>query len=136
MRSVATLYIENIARAAGHELREDGTLIADGEAVMTMPLDGSKVTAEHYYAALIWILEHCEDRTALALDHARTLDIDRLGVLGLAWKAAPTLGDTLEQTVRYFSVLSDALQYTLTADGETVIFRQQSLLPPNPGLIM
>jgi len=29
MRSVATLYIENIARAAGHELREDGTLIHD-----------------------------------------------------------------------------------------------------------
>lgn len=136
MRTIATLYIENIARAAGHELDEDGTLIANGEVVMTMPFDGSKVPAEHYYAALMWILDHCEDRTALALEHARTLDIDRLGVLGLAWKAAPTLGDTLQQTERYFGVLSDALQYRLTVDGDTATFRQQSLLPPNPGLIM
>ena len=43
MQSVATLCIENIARAADPELRDARTLIAIGEAVMTMPLDGSKV---------------------------------------------------------------------------------------------
>ena len=136
MVSVAGVFAWNVARAAGYELREDGALLFNGKSVYRIATNGDMITAPNYYELLLWILDRCPDRTALAVRHAETLDIDELGVLGLACKSATTLGGTLRRLERYFQILAETLQYRLSTSEKSVFLEQRMLVPVNHAVVI
>lgn len=81
----------------------------------------SLIDADAFYDVVETIVTAGDD--ALPYRYASSLDIDAYGVLGLAFKTAPTLRIALERAVRYVSLLGDVVNYELRPQsGESAAF--------------
>ncbi|QQA42735.1 AraC family transcriptional regulator [Pelagovum pacificum] len=135
MATVTTLFARTLARAAGLDMTEDGALLSDGEVVYKVrPRDDERITDADYFALIEWIRDQTPDETALAFAYAETLEFEGLGVLGLAFKSAPTLRDSLRRFERYFQLVTDSVAYRLDESETPARFLIARRTAPNPVL--
>lgn len=112
-----------MAEAAGMTLRDDGALVSDGVVVRRLPEPtGGRISDTDYFALLDWIRQQRGDDIALLEAYARQITVDDLGVLGLAFKTAPTLRASLARVERYWRVVTDTAVYRLDETGDPSLF--------------
>lgn len=78
------------------------------------------IDADMFYDVVETIVTDGDD--ALAYRYAATVDIDRYGVAGLAFKTATTIRVALERAERYVALLGDAVSYELRPDVDGAAF--------------
>lgn len=135
MPSVSIVIGQYFAGAAGYSLTPDGSLLSGGETLMEFPVENGRISAESHYELLGLVAEKVQDRAALSLRYAQSIDIDKMGTLALACKAAPNVEGVLQRVARYQSLLSDSVRYHLEARGQTKFLRQEVLVGSGPGLV-
>lgn len=99
------------------------------------PVENGRISAKAHYELLGLVAEKVQDRAALSLRYARSLDIDKMGTLALACKAAPNVEGVLQRVARYQSLLSDSVRYHLEAKRQAKFLRQDVLVGSGPGLV-
>ncbi len=114
MPSVTTAFVHAMTQTAGLTLRPDGTVVFDGKSVFQLSrLPDGRIADKEFFDFINWIeARHC-DRVALVANYAETIQIDDIGVLGLALKTAPNLRASLMRLERYFRLLTDTAAYRL-----------------------
>ena len=117
MSKVVVIFAQTIAHAAGLLLNSDGQLLQEDKVVLRVKITDGRITMADHCAVMGWIVENMDGRAAIALRHAHGLDIDKIGPLGLAYKAAPDLRGSIHRLVRYFMLLSDSATYSLDPVG-------------------
>ena len=135
MPSVLIIVTQYFAGAAGFALTTEGRLSYGGETLMQAAVKDGKITAEAHYEILGLVAERVPDRAAVSVRHAQSLDIDKLGTLALACKAAPNVGGVLQRMARYHSLLSDSVRYQLDVQDNATLLRQDVLVGSGPGLV-
>lgn len=135
MPSVSIIVTQYFAGAAGYILTADGCLLHDGDTVLKASVKDGKISAQSHYEILGLVASKVPDRAAVAIRHAQSIDIDKLGTLALACKAAPNVGSTLQRMARYHSLLSDSVRYHLEAKGPSTFLQQDVLIGYGPGLV-
>lgn len=136
MHTVSIIAARMLAKAAGYELNNQGELIVDGKTALKVLLQKDRISAESHYDVLSWIVRNTTSRAKVVVGYATSVDINDLGTLGLAFKAAPTLRGSLQRQARYMNVLAESLLYHLEADGEQVLLRQEMLAGEGLGTIL
>lgn len=136
MGTVSIVFAKTLAKAAGCEFRMDGALVAAGKTVLQVTVDQGKISPKAYYEILDWIAQKTPGRAALAIRYAEAMDINHMGPLGLAYKAAPDLRGAFQRHLRYSNVLSDSIRYHMDLCGPDVLFRQEMLFGEGAGLVL
>ena len=135
MSSVSIIIGQYFAAAAGYTLGSDGRLSIDGKTIETFAVVDGRLSTGSHYRILGLVAERVPDRAALSLRYARSIDIDRMGTLALACKAAPDVDGALQRVSRYQSLISDSVRYHLDATGQSKVLRQEVLAGSGPGLV-
>ncbi|MEO9825137.1 MAG: AraC family transcriptional regulator ligand-binding domain-containing protein [Paracoccaceae bacterium] len=135
MPSVSIIVTQYFAGAAGFSLTTTGCLSQGGETLMQASVKNGKITAEAHYEILGLVAERVPDRAAVSVRHAQSIDIDKLGTLALACKAAPNVSGVLQRMARYHSLLSDSVSYHLDVQDGATLLRQEVLVGSGPGLV-
>ena len=135
MPSVSIIVTQYFSAAAGFELTPEGRLSRGEEALLEVPVKGGKISAEAHYEILGLVAEEVPDRAAVSIRHAQSIDIDRLGTLALACKAAPNVGGVLQRLARYHTLLSDSIRYHLDTGEDAVTLRQDLTVGSGPGRV-
>ncbi|WP_422370507.1 AraC family transcriptional regulator ligand-binding domain-containing protein [Hoeflea sp.] len=114
MPKVIAAFARSLVRAAGFTLEHDGT-VRSGETIVYRcgAGNGDHIDAEAFYGLLEWITHRQPRRLTLVEAYANTLQVDELGILGLALKTAPTLHASLKRLERYHRLLTDTAIYKL-----------------------
>ncbi|MHA3979325.1 AraC family transcriptional regulator [Halovulum sp. GXIMD14794] len=112
-----------MASAAGLTIGEDG-IVRSGEDIVYRldQSDEGQVPASDLYDLIEWIRANHPDMVALVFAYADKIQVDHLGVLGLAIKTAPTLRGSLRRVERYFQLVTDTAEYRLEEDRESAYF--------------
>ncbi|MEM9573642.1 MAG: AraC family transcriptional regulator ligand-binding domain-containing protein [Pseudomonadota bacterium] len=135
MSSVSIIIAQYFASAAGYTLTMDGSLLNGKETVLQTSVENGKITAQVHYEILGIVAKKVPDRASLCVRYAKSIDIDKLGTLALACKAAPNLGGMLQRVGRYHSLLSDSIRYELVEREQATLLRQEVLNGSGPGLV-
>ena len=135
MPSVSLIVTQYFARAAGLNLSPDGSLSKGEEALLQVRVSNGRITAQSHYDILGLVAEQVPDRAALSIRHARSIDIDKLGALALACKAAPTVAGALQRLARYHTLISDSIRYHLDPKDDAVLLWQEVLAGSGPGVV-
>jgi AraC-like DNA-binding protein len=135
MPSVSVIVTQYFAGAAGFSLSLDGRLSKGNETLLQTAIKNGKITAQAHYDILALVAEHVPDRAAVSIRHAQSIDIDKLGTLALACKAAPNVVGVLQRLARYHSLLSDSVRYLLDEEDGGMLLRQDVLVGSGPGLV-
>lgn len=135
MSSVSIIITQYFASAAGYTLTLDGSLLHGEEALLRTNVENGKITAKAHYEILGLVAKKVPDRASLSVRYAKSIDIDKLGTLALACKAAPNLGGMLQRVGRYHSLLSDSVRYHLDEREQATLLRQEVLKGSGPGLV-
>lgn len=135
MSSVSIVIGQYFAEAAGYTLQSDGTLLSGGETLFEFAVENGRISAESHYEILGLVAKTVPDRATLSLRYAQSIDIDRMGTLALACKAAPNVDGVLQRVARYQSLISDSVRYHLEAKGTSKFLRQDVLIGSGPGLV-
>ena len=135
MSSVSIIIGQYFAGAAGYSLTSDGSLVSGGKILMEFPVENGRISAASHYELLGLVATKVPDRAALSLRYARSIDIDKMGTLALACKAAPNVEGVLQRVARFQSLLSDSVRYHLAANGQKKFLRQDVLAGSGPGLV-
>lgn len=135
MPSVSIIVTQYFAGAAGFTLTADGCLSQGDEQLLKTSVKNGKITAQAHYDVLGLVARLVPDRAAVSVRHAQSIDIDRLGTLALACKAAPNVGGVLQRMARYHTLLSDSVRYHLDEDTDGAFLRQDVLVGSGPGLV-
>lgn len=135
MPSVSIIIGQYFAGAAGLTLTSDGTLLGDGNTIQKFPVDNGRISAQSHYEILGLVAEKVPDRAALSLRYARSIDIDKMGTLALACKAAPNVEGVLQRVARYQSLISDSVRYHVERKDQSKFLRQELLGGTGPGLV-
>ncbi len=135
MPSVSLIVTQYFAGAAGLALTTDGRLTQGGATLMQASVKDGKITAEAHYEILGLVAKQVPDRAALSVRHAQSIDIDKLGTLALACKAAPNVSGVLQRMARYHSLLSDSVRYHLEVRTGATLLRQDVLVGSGPGVV-
>lgn len=135
MAYVSVIVTQYFASAAGFTLSPDGHLTKGAETLLQVSIKNGKITAQAHYDILGLVANQVPDRAAVSVRHAQSIDIDRLGTLALACKAAPNVGGVLHRLARYHSLLSDSVRYHLDEQDGTMLLRQDVLVGSGPGLV-
>ncbi len=135
MPTVSLIVTQYFAGAAGFALTTEGSLSYGGEALIQTSVKDGKITAEAHYEILGLVAERVPDRAAVSVRHAQSIDIDKLGTLALACKAAPNVGGVLQRMARYHTLLSDSVSYQLDVADSATLLRQEVLVGSGPGLV-
>ncbi|MEM6384840.1 MAG: AraC family transcriptional regulator ligand-binding domain-containing protein [Pseudomonadota bacterium] len=135
MASVSIIVTQYFARAAGFDLTPEGCLSHGDETLLEVSVTQGKIAAQSHFDILGLVAKHVPDRATVSIRHARSIDIDKLGTLALACKAAPDVGGVLQRMARYHSLLSDSVRYELVTSDHAVMLRQELLAGSGPGLV-
>ena len=135
MPFVSLIVTQYFAGAAGFELTPEGRLIDGDETLLTVEVDKGRIAAEAHYEVLGLVAEQVPDRAAVSIRHAEAIDIDKLGPLALACKAAPNVGGVLLRMSRYHSLLSNSVLYDLVLQDGATMLRQRLSVGTGPGRV-
>lgn len=135
MPYVSVIVTQYFASAAGFTLSPEGCLSKGDETLLQTSIKNGKITAQAHYDVLGLVAQQVPDRAAVSIRYAQSIDIDRLGTLALACKAAPNVGGVLQRLARYHSLLSDSVRYHLDEQENTMLLRQDVLVGSGPGLV-
>jgi AraC-like DNA-binding protein len=135
MPFVSIIVTQYFAGAAGFDLTMDGLLSQAGETVMQVSVLDGKIAAQSHYDILGLVAKQVPDRAAVSIRHAKSINIDKLGVLALACKAATNVGGVLQRVARYHTLLSDSIRYHLDEQRDVTLLRQDILVGSGPGLV-
>jgi AraC-like DNA-binding protein len=114
MPKVIAAFAKSLARAAGFTIETDGTVRSGETIVHRCSIEtGDHIDAKEFYTLLEWITRRQPRRLTLVEAYAGTLQVDDLGILGLALKTAPTLHASLKRLERYHRLLTDTAVYRL-----------------------
>ncbi|MBO6899076.1 MAG: AraC family transcriptional regulator [Shimia sp.] len=129
MPSVINAFAHAMADAAGLTLTDEGQLLDGGSVLYSMPSTiTAKITDTDYFDLIDCIQEQQSDNVVLVARYASAIQVDDLGLLGLAIKTAPTLRTSLLRVQNYFRLITDTAVYTLdeTNDGAWFVFQGQT----------
>lgn len=123
MPNVIAAFARILAQAAGMTLSEDGVL-RDGEEVLLRLPQGpeDRVSVACHFEVMEQVRIRRPDWPALMEAYAAAILPEHLGALGLAFKTAPTLRDSLTRVERYFRLVADNAVYRLEEEGAAARF--------------
>lgn len=122
MGFVTSIFPRRIVQAAGSAVDGDALLRSIGLDPKT-PLDVTQMVADDaYYALLERIAVDMADGFTLPLRVGPLMRPDDYGALGLAWKSAPTVRQSLERVERYCRLWTDTMAYELRDDEGGIEF--------------
>ncbi|MEL6640735.1 MAG: AraC family transcriptional regulator ligand-binding domain-containing protein [Pseudomonadota bacterium] len=127
MSSIAFVFAQHLSQAAGFQLGLDGRMIWQGDTVLQVNVKDGMIPTQSHYDILAEIADRVPERAALSIKYAKMLNIDQMGTLGLACKAAPTLGATVQRLTRYYNLLSTSMRYRV-ADTDTGVLVWQDVM--------
>lgn len=114
MPKVIAAFARSLVRAAGLILETNGTVRSGETIVYRFSAEtGDHIDAEAFYGLLEWLTRREPRRLTLVDAYAGALQVDDLGILGLALKTAPTLQASLKRLERYHRLLTDTAVYRL-----------------------
>ena len=122
MGFVTAIFARRMIEAAGSEIDPRAAHRSIG-----LDPDGSmdvneRVGAEAYYDLLERIARQMQRGYELPLRVGPLMRPDDYGALGLAWKSAPTVGDSLDRVARYCRVWTDNMTYELQTRDDGIDF--------------
>ncbi|MCH2096529.1 MAG: AraC family transcriptional regulator [Rhodobacteraceae bacterium] len=123
MATIAIFLTQYFADAAGFTLKADGTLTRNGEHILSADVRNGRISNRSHYDVLDVIARETPDRATLSVRYAQSIDINALGTLGLAIKAAVDLKSVLQRYVRYYSLISDSTRPHLHAKDDAMLFQ-------------
>ncbi|MFY0617748.1 AraC family transcriptional regulator ligand-binding domain-containing protein [Shimia sp.] len=135
MSSVSIIIAQYFAGAAGFSLTTDGALLQGDETLLQTTVERGRISAQDHYEILGLVARKVPDRAALSVRYAKSLDINKLGTLALACKAAPNLGGVLQRMARYHSLITNSVRYHLDPVGRSIFLRQDILAGSGHGLV-
>lgn len=135
MPSVSIIIGQYFAGAAGYTLTAEGALFQGDKTLLQTKVENGRISAHAHYEILGLVAQQVPDRAALSVRYAKSIDIDKLGTLALACKAAPTVGGVLHRVARYHSLLSDSILYQVETKAASTFLRQDVLVGSGPGLV-
>ena len=121
MSYVTSLFARKMVAAAGPGA--DAAALLSGAGVDPEgPWDPKvMITAERYYEMLETLADSV-DVTDLPVRVGASMRCDDYGALGLAWKAAPTLGGSHRRVERYARLWTDVVSYELRPDPRGILY--------------
>ncbi|MCB1342233.1 MAG: AraC family transcriptional regulator ligand-binding domain-containing protein [Pseudooceanicola sp.] len=131
MPSVTIAFVRAMARAVGVTLREDGAVLRDGQVVWRFARADGHIGDIEFFDFTQWVRDTQPDDLSVVAAYARTIQADELGVLGLAFKTAPTLRASLQRVERYFRILTDTAVYRLDETRDPAHFAIEIRTPPH-----
>lgn len=135
MSSVSIIIAQYFAGAAGFSLTSDGALLQSNETLLQIKVENGRISAHDHYEILGLVAKKVPERAALSVRYAKSIDINKLGTLALACKAAPNLGGVLQRMARYHSLISNSVRYHLDTRGGGTFLGQAVLDGFGPGLV-
>ena len=121
MAYVTSLFARKMVAAAGMGIDPKATLALAG-IDHDAPWDPKvMITAVAYYEMLEELAEQI-DVTELPVHVGASMRCDEYGALGLAWKAAPTLGGSCRRIVRYARLWTGVVAYELREHPSGTLF--------------
>ncbi len=137
MSTVTPAFAHSMASAVGLKLMADGSVLSGDQVVhrLSQSLDG-QLDANAYFDFIEWLRQRHPDRPTLVAACARAIEFDKLGVLGLALKTAPTLRASLQRLERYFRLLTDTAVYQLDESHDRAFFSLQQRTLGHPALTL
>lgn len=121
MPYVTSLFARKMVAAAGTGIDPTATLAQAG-IDHDAPWDPKvMITAVAYYEMLEAMAEQI-DVTELPVHVGASMRCDEYGALGLAWKAAPTLGGSCRRIVRYARLWTGVVAYELRSHPRGTLF--------------
>ncbi|MEO0634741.1 MAG: AraC family transcriptional regulator [Pseudomonadota bacterium] len=126
MGYITSLFARKMVAAAGDAV--DGpALLRDAGLDPDAVWDPKVMLRDTVYYELLEAMAQQTDVTALPLRTGGSMRCDDYGALGLAWKAAPTLGGSYLRVARYARLWTSVVEYDLqTADRGTWYFLHRS----------
>jgi AraC-like DNA-binding protein len=133
MGTVTSLFVRKMVAAAGPdvdqpELLRSVGLDPDGAA------DPKAMVADTGYYGLLERIASQSDVTDLPLRTGASMRLDDYGALGLAFKAASTLGSSYARVARYARLWTSVVEYSLEPEGENTWFHLHRNGPRRLGL--
>ena len=135
MSSVSIILGQYFAGAAGFQLSSDGVMTRGDETLLEIAVQNGRISAQSHYDVLGIVAEAVSDRAELSVRYAKSIDLDKLGTLALACKAAPDVGGVLQRLARYQTLLSESVLYHLDRVDDATFLRQDVLVGFGPGLV-
>lgn len=129
-----TAFARTLASAVGLRLDEEGNLFRGDALVRQLSPTGGRVTDAVYFELIDWVRLNHPDQVGVAIAYAHTVDIDKVGALGLAMKTAPTLRETVQRVERYFRLLTDTASYHLNETADPCLFDMVRKTGDHPAL--
>ena len=121
-----------VAVVAGLTLSGDGALLLGDETLLQTKVADGRISPEDHYRILGIVAERVPDRAGLSVRYARSIDIDRMGTLALACKAARNVGEVLTRVALYHTLLSNSIRYHVESKGNHTLLRQEVLVGSGP----
>ncbi|SNT29933.1 AraC family transcriptional regulator [Antarctobacter heliothermus] len=121
MGYVTSLFARKVVAAAGGGINAAAMLASVGIAPDDPWDSGQMVPAERYYDMLERIADQV-DVTDLPVRAGASMRLDEYGALGLAFKAATTLGASYARVERYARLWTSVVEYELQPAAEGTLF--------------
>lgn len=112
MGYVTSLFARKVVAAASDGIDAAAMLGSVGIASDAASDPGQMIPAERYYDMLERIADQI-DATELPMRTGASMRLDEYGALGLAFKAAPTLGASYARVERYARLWTSVVEYEL-----------------------
>ncbi|NRD88525.1 hypothetical protein C8024_02165 [Sphingopyxis sp. BSNA05] len=121
MAQISSLFVRKVISAASDSLNKPSLLREIG-VDPDAPLDFDMlVSEERYYDLLQRLAETEAGPLEFHLRAGASMRCDEYGVLGLAWKSAPTLLESFRRAARYAELINGTRLYSVHEQEETVL---------------
>ncbi|MEL7107442.1 MAG: AraC family transcriptional regulator ligand-binding domain-containing protein [Pseudomonadota bacterium] len=133
MKGSTVVFARTLAEAAGYELSDDGAMRSGGRVVhhVRQTEDGFVPHAD-YVALFDWLSRNVDDLPGLVFAYGKSINLDAVGALGLAFKTAPRLRDSLKRFERYGRLVTNSMEYRLIENGDEAVFQLENDFPGGP----
>ncbi|WP_425092200.1 AraC family transcriptional regulator [Tropicimonas sp. S265A] len=121
MGYVTSLFARKVIAAAGSTV-DAAELLTEAGLSSDAPLDPKVMLRDTVYYDLLEGIAQQTDATALPLRVGASMLCDEYGALGLAWKAAPTLGGSFARVERYARLWTSVVEYELRQTDRGVLY--------------
>ncbi|MEQ8507390.1 MAG: AraC family transcriptional regulator [Rhodospirillaceae bacterium] len=122
MGAVSSLFVRKVLKAAGDEIDQVTFLESIGLQADAESDVAHRVSDTAYYDLLERIADIAADATDLPLKAGASMQCNDYGALGLAWKAAPNLRESIARLERYWQLWTSVSQYELRPEGSAAYF--------------
>ncbi len=135
MPTVTAAFVNAMAKAAGLTLSQEGQLLSGAHLIHQFKCAPRETISEReHFDALDRIRSHFGDDLLLIRAYANTIQLDDLGVLGLAIKTAPDLRSALTVIQRYFALMTDTVIYRFDGSGNPASMHIEIQTDQHPAL--